>query len=300
MTVRICALAAVALLLTGAAEPSETTVTGDRTIAITAGGVPARLRIDPGAPTAPIFNPDFAKRAGFRPLWIGIQARIGPVKVPGYTAVIRLDLGESDLGGGEFKRRIAWFDAPYVAGADVSAGPGLLPADRVRFVLGPARAGERSVSIPLANFGRLGMGVYLMAGDERIAVSFSLDRPLSFATASAGASLAASNAGRFDAEPEQMPIHLGVVRPVRHMALGTPFTVGPLSVAGLMVRTGDFGSAASIPEGELAQADPDEILVTGKRKRKGEQRLLIGRDQLDRCSSILFDKRAKLVTLSCR
>lgn len=287
-------LAAAALLLTGAAEP-EMVVSGDRTLQVTAGGLPARMRIDPGAPTAPIFNPDFATRAGFKPLWIGIQARVGPVKVPGYTAVIRLDLGD-----GEFKRRIAWFDAPYVEGADASVGPGLLAAERVRFAIGAVQPGERSVSLPLEDFGRLGMGVYLMAGGERITVSFNLDRPFSFATAAGGASIAAAFGGRFDMEPERMPIHLGVVRPVRHMALAQPLVVGPLNVTGLMVRTGDFGSSASIPEGEAEEADPDEILVTGKKKRKGEQRLLIGRDYLDRCSSILFDRKAKLLTLSCR
>jgi hypothetical protein len=289
----ICALAA--LLLTAAADPTEMTVDGDRTIAITAGGVPARVRLDPGAPTSPVFNPDFAQRAGFRAGWIGIQARVGPVRVNGFTAVIRLDLGD-----GEFKRRVGWFSAPYVSGADGAVGPGGLPADRVRFVIGPAMPGERSVSLPLADFGRAGMGVTLMAGGERISVWFNLDRPRSFATASAGASIALSNGGRFDADPERMPIHLGVVRPVRHMALAAPFAVGPLSLTGVMVRTGDFGSAASIPEGEADEGDPDEIVVTGQKKRKGEQRLLIGRDALDRCSSILFDKRARLVTLSCR
>lgn len=295
MTTRTCALAGLALLLTAAADPTEMTVTGDRTIAITAGSVPARLRLDPGAPSSPIFNPDFAERAGFRSGWVGVEVRVGPVRVSGRTAVIRLDLGD-----GEFKRRVGWFAVPYVSDADGAVGPGLLPADRVRFVIGPVMPGERSVSLPLADFGRAGMGVYLMAGGERISVWFSLDRPHSFATASAGASIALSNGGRFDADPERMLIHLGVIRPVRHMALATPFAVGPLSLTGVMVRTGDFGSAASIPEGEVDEGDPDEIVVTGQKKRKGEQRLLIGRDYLDRCSSILFDKRARLVTLSCR
>ncbi len=249
MTIRFCALAAV-MLLTGAKDPTEMTVTGDRTIPIIAGGVPARLRLDPGAPTSPVFNPDFARRAGFRAGWIGIQARIGPVRVNGYTAVIRFDFGQ-----GEFKRRVGWFEAPYVEGADGAVGPGALSADRVRFVLRPAAPGEHSVSLPLASFGRAGMGVYLMVGGERIAVSFNLDRPRSFATASGGASIAVANGGRFDRDPERMPIHLGVIRPVRHMALATPLSVGPLSVTGLMVRTGDFGSAASIPEGKGRDAD---------------------------------------------
>jgi hypothetical protein len=65
-----------------------------------------------------------------------------------------------------------------------------------------------------------------------------------------------------------------------------------------MVRTGDFGSAAGIPDGDVAPADPDEIVVTGLRKQK-QLRLEIGRDYLDRCSSIVFDKARKRVTLAC-
>ena len=184
--------------------------------------------------------------------------------------------------------------------ADGGIGPGALPADRVRFVIGPAMTGERSLSFPLADFGRAGMGVYLTVGGEGILTRFSLNRDFSIATAAAGATIAASNGGRFDRDPSRMVIHLGVERPVRHMALATSLGVGPLSLTGLLVRTGDFGSAESIPEGEVLESDPDEIVVVGAKNRKGEQRLEIGRDYLDRCSSIVFDKRAKLVTLSCR
>ena len=291
----VYALAAAALVLTGAADPAEITISGDRILGVTAQGLPARLRVDPGAPTTPLFTPEFAARAGFRAGWIGFQARVGPVRVPGYTAVIRLDYGD-----GESKRRIGWFDGPYVAGADGGIGPGALSADRVRFVIGPPMPGERSLTLPLANFGRAGMGVYLIVNGERILTRFSLNRDFSIATAAAGATIAASNGGRFDADPAHMVIHLGVDRPVRHMALAAPLTIGPLSLTGILVRTGDFGSAASIPEGEVVESDPDEIVVVGAKKRKGEQRLEIGRDYLDRCSSIVFDKRAKLVTLSCR
>jgi AbrB family looped-hinge helix DNA binding protein len=157
------ALTAAALVLTGAADPTEIMISGDRILSVTAQGVPARLRVDPGAPTTPIFNPDFAARAEFRSGWLGFAARVGPVKVKGYTAVIRLDYGD-----GESKRRIGWFDGPYVDGADGGIGPGALSADRVRFVIGPAMPGERSMTFPLADFGRAGMGVYLIVNGERI------------------------------------------------------------------------------------------------------------------------------------
>lgn len=297
MRIRTLTFAAAAALLAGAgAPPAVYDVPADRTVAIRVHGAPARLRIDPGAPTSPVFNPDFAARAKFRAGWIGIEGQVGPARVPGLTAVVRFDLGQ-----GEFKRRIAWFNALYVASADGAAGPGFLDADVVRFTLRDPAPDERRAVLPLADFGRAGMGVILTAGSDRIAARFSLERDRSIATASAGATIAAAHSGSFDGAPERMLVHLGVVRPVRHMKLETPLAAGPLAIHGLLVRTSDWGSAAAIPDAAAPAADPDEIVVVGDtKKQRRELRLEIGRDYLDRCSSIVFDKRAKTVTLACR
>ena len=49
-----------------------------------------------------------------------------------------------------------------------------------------------------------------------------------------------------------------------------------------------------------AHADPNEVVVTGKGKHDiKHDRLSIGADQLNRCSSIVFDKPAKQIRLSC-
>jgi hypothetical protein len=65
------------------------------------------------------------------------------------------------------------------------------------------------------------------------------------------------------------------------------------------VRTADFGSASAIADADAPKVDSDEIVVTGQKKQK-RMLLEVGRDYLDRCSSIQFDKKAKTVTLSCR
>ena len=73
--------------------------------------------------------------------------------------------------------------------------------------------------------------------------------------------------------------------------------VGPLSIARLGVRTADFGSTAGLPSD---QADPDEVTVTAKRRHDPNMdRINIGADLLDRCSSILFDNARKLIALTC-
>ncbi|MDF7777548.1 hypothetical protein P1X14_19995 [Sphingomonas sp. AOB5] len=287
-------LLAIALLAAPADEP-ELLVIGDGIVDGVVNGVPARIKLDPGAPGSPIFNPDFAARAGFKPSMIGFIARIGPVKVPGATDVVRIDIGR-----GEFKRRAGWFQVPYVTGADGAIGPGMLDAPVVRYQMRPAQPGERAVSLPMADYGRAGIGTKLQVGGDTIVVRFSLMRDYSIATAGAGAAIAQFQSGAFDKPPEQMLVYLGVIRTVRHMAIRSPLEIGPLSITGLMVRTGDFGTTESIPEADAPEADPDEIVVTGGKKGRRELRVEIGRDYLDNCSSIVFDKPKKTITLSCR
>jgi hypothetical protein len=292
MKLGMAALAALGL----AADAPVFSVAADRTIDATVHQQPARLRIDPGAPSMPVFNPEFATRAAFRSGPFGTRAIVGPVRVPGRSAVVRFD-----LGAGEFKHRVTWFEAPLTSGADGIVGPGGLPAAVIRFDLRPPQGGERSVTLPLADFGASGMGTRLPAGDRTIDVYFTLESRQSLATAAAGAALAEMHGGRFDSAAEAMPITLGVVRPVRHLALATPLAVGPLALSGMLVRTADFGTAGSIPDADAPPPDPDEIVVTGGKKQKPRRlKLEIGSDDLARCASILFDKPAKTVTLSCR
>ncbi|NYT41561.1 hypothetical protein HZY97_12385 [Sphingomonas sp. R-74633] len=285
-------LAAMFLLV---ADNSERVI-ADTPVPATIQGSPARLRIDPGAPSMPVFNPDFAAKAGLRAGPFATRGAIGPVKVNGRSAVVRLDLGQ-----GAFKRRVTWFEAPYASDADGTIGPGGLPDDRVRFVLREAAPGERSVVLPLADFGYLGMGSEIMVAAQKVRILFALARTRTIATAAAGAAIAAAQDGKFDGASETMKIRLDVMRPVRRMTLARPLGVGPLALDRIFVRTGDFGSAAAIPDANAPEVDPDEIVVTGA-KAKGKQRYFveIGRDALAGCSSILFDKPAKTVTLSCR
>lgn len=292
---KLAVIALGGLMLLGA-DAASFGVEGARPVAIRAHGAAASVRIDPGAPTMPVFDPGFAVRAGFRPGPFGTAAKVGTVQVNGRSAVIRLD-----LGGGEYKRRVTWFTAPFLDGVDGLLGPGGVPAERVRFDLRSASPGERPTVLPLVDFGYSGMGVRVVAAGAPIDVLFTLRRAPSLATAAAGAAIAGDQGGKFDAAPEQMPIVLQVVRPVRHLALDRPLRVGPLVLTGLMVRTADFGSTAAIPDADAPPPDPDEIVVVGDKKAKKQRRKLeIGADDLAGCSSILFDKRAKTVTLSCR
>lgn len=290
LVARVALLTLVPALIGAKPAPAPYVVRGDAIVPVVVGGVAGRMRINPWAPAAPTLNPDYAARIGLRGGLFGFAVKVGPVKVGGQTSVTRLQFGPAS-----FRRRVVWFDRRYDAGADGAVGPGGLPVDVVRFELRPAQPGERTLSVPLVQSPFRPAVTKVDVGGRSVSVLFDPQHTRTLATAGAGAALAAGLGGQFAGPPGKAEVAFGIDRPVRSMRLARPLQIGPLSIATLDVRTGDNGSIAGIPD---ADADPEEIVVTA---RGGNRRdtLIIGRDELDRCSSIVFDKRAKVIRLSC-
>ncbi|MFA5970421.1 MAG: hypothetical protein WC816_14400 [Sphingomonas sp.] len=288
---RLLVLMLAAPATMGARAPVDYVVHGDGVVAIRIAGQPARLRINPWAPPAPTINPDFAARAGLRGGWFGFSVKVGPVRVKGDSAVTRLEFGSTG-----FKRRAVWFERPYTRGADASIGPGGVPADVVRFQLRAAGPGERTISLPLVQkfFFPAYAGVKL--GNRTLAVLFDPTHDRSLATAGAGQALAAVLGGQLVGETGHAEVAFGIERPIRTLRLGRPLAIGPLSFDSVAVRISDNGSTAGIAD---ADADPDEITVTAKHANRRRDVLIVGADQLRRCSSIVFDKPAKQIRLTC-
>lgn len=274
------------------AKPAQApyVVRGDGVVPVVVGGVAGRMRISPWAPAAPTLNPDFADRIGLRGGWFGVAVKVGPVRVNGKSSVTRLQFGPAS-----FRRRVVWFDRRYEAGTDGAVGPGGLPVDIVRFDLRAPQPGETVIAVPLVQQLFRPAVTKVRVGGRDISILFDPQHARTLATAGAGAALAAGLGGQFAGAPGKAEVAFGIDRPVRGMRLARPLQVGPLSITSLDVRTGDNGSIEGIPD---ADADPEEIVVTA---RGGNRRdvIIIGRDELGRCSSILFDKPAKLIRLSC-
>lgn len=287
----ILSLAGLGSAAIGAAPAAlDYAVRGDGVVTAVIGGQPARLRISPWAPAAPTLNPDFAQRIGLRGGLFGFSVKVGPVKVGGQTSVTRLAIGKAS-----FRRRVVWFDRPWSAGADAAVGPGGLPVDSVRFELHAPQPGERTVALPLDQAPFRPSYARVAIGKRSLIVLFDPQHRQTLATAGAGAALAEAFAGQFYGPPDRAEVAFGIQRPTRAMRLARPLAVGPLAIDRLLVRTGDNGSIAGIPD---ADADPEEIVVTAKGGNRRDV-LIVGRDQLDRCSSIVFDKKAKLIRLTC-
>lgn len=292
--------ALAALLLATAASPAtERVVTGDRIVTATIDGVPGRMRIDPGALGMPLITAVWAARAGLEPGIFAIGYGVGHTIISGRTAVTRIDTGT-----GAARHRIGWTRTPYAAGLDGVIGPGALSDSVVRFVLHAPRAGDRTMNLPMVDGGGLfggfsGLFTTLDVDGEPMRVRFDPSHPRSLATAGAAARIAAARDGRLTGAVEPVEIAFGIERPVRTMTLARPIVIGPLAIATLGVRTADAGSAGSIPETGAPPPDPDEIVVIAKGKKRDRDRLSLGADVLDRCSSIVFDKPAKAIRLTC-
>ncbi len=248
----------------------------------------------------PLVTTASAERARLKSgmIGFGFDYAIGAEHVYGKTGVAQIDLGT-----GPFKHRIGWTARAYTPTADGVVGPAGVPEDVVRFVLRAPIIGERTVTLSMTDQGGLASGwgeryAVIDLGGQPLRVRFDPYHARTLATASAAARIAAAQGGTLQGTVDMVEIAFGIERPVRTMTLARPLTVGPLQFATLGVRTADYGSTAGIADA-AEPIDPDEIVITAKGKKSGRDRLSIGADLLVRCSSIIFDKPAKQIRLTC-
>lgn len=309
-------MATMALPLVGAAgpppakAPQERVVTGDGILDVQLNGRPLRLRIDPAAPGMPLVSDAVAEQRGLRmarKLGIGFGFSVGPTTVMSRTQVVKIAYGSTPE-----KQRVGWTQRPFAMAADGSIGPAGLPEPVVRFALRPARAGERTITMKLETLGfplNLFGGGWVPSigivnvGGAPMRIRFDLYHPRTLATAGAAVRLAQTHDGALSGQARATEIFFGVERPVRDLILKRPFLLGALSIDRLGARTGDFGTTGAIRDGDAVApaADPDEIVVTAKGKKRDMRRdtVSLGADQLRQCSSIVFDRNAGTVSLTC-
>ena len=285
------------LALAAAVAPAEREIAIGEVLTARINGAAVRMRVDPAGTAMPLIDDAAAARAGLKAGMIGIGYAVGPQKVMGRTA-----LAPVDLGSGVSKHRVGFTPQRFASPVEGTIGPGGLPEQIVRFRLRTAQAGERTFTLPMGDQGDLAAGwaerfAVVMVGGTPMRIRFDPYHNRTLATAGAAARLAAANAGTMTGTTGKAEIAFGIERPVRDMALGNPLQIGPLSIARLGVRTGDFGSTAGVPSD---QADPDEVVVLAKHKHDPKaDRISIGSDLLGRCSSILFDSTHKTIALTC-
>jgi len=287
----------ILLFVLAAAAPIERVVAIGDFLTARVNGAAVQLRIDPAGTAMPLIDDAAAMRAGLKPSMIGIGYAVGPQKVLGRTALVPVD-----LGAGPAKHRVGFTAHRYAAAAEGSIGPAGLPEPMVRFRLRAPLPNERTVTLRMGDQGGLAARwgerfAIVTVGGSPMRIRFDPYHRRTLATAGAAVRLAAANAGTMTGATGTVEIAFGLDRPVREMALATPLHIGPFAISRLGVRTSDFGSTAGIASD---RDDPDEVLVTAERKHDpNADRINIGSDLLDHCSSILFDMAHKQIALTC-
>lgn len=273
-----------------AARAADLLVGTDHIVRGTIAGRPVRLLVDPGAPTLPILSPDFARAIGAKPSPAEAVAIVGPTRLSGQTAVLRLQFPGDRKPR---KARVAWFDSPLVAGVDAVVAPHFLTPSRVRIALGGR--GGRETTMAYVDLGSRSRGVLTSFAGEKVEIVFNLHRPLTGATADAGRLVALAQGGRLTESGGTMPIAFGISRPYRDVTLATPLVAGPFRLPLLRVRITGAGSLGIPGESQ----DPDEIVVSGKDSRRPNRVIAIARDELDRCAWLETDRATSTIRFDC-
>jgi hypothetical protein len=261
--------------------------------------VPARIYVSPHMPYRPFLTTRLAEAARLVPVPVPHLLRVGPVRIEGTPSSSIIS-----LAGKDFARGVSWFDGPMVEGADLFIGPQALPWNQVRFHLRPAQPGERRLTFPIVRENLISTVVRFRIGRQEVRLGFAPERPVSIATAAAGALLAETNGGALGSASQRQPIRLatGVLRPARTMQLARPLSIRGLTLSSLLVRTRDFGGVTRLPGLDTAdeEAAPDEVVVTAHAERSpAVYYIMLGADALAPCSTIVFDNVRSRVELSC-
>ena len=263
-----------------------------------------RARLALGFDKALLLNLAPAQKAGLK-----IFPLIGKMKFknplfPGGEALFRFNMVKLAPQGFEAgKIPTVWIDKNIANDADGILSALALSGDRVTFRLAPTTPGEQLYKLPRK--GKNDADMQTRIADEKIRITLELNAPETILNARAADALIAA----------------GLLRRINAVGLWKPFPGVALPIQRLETQPGAtllgipiINAAARITEAEAkridaeakagtstALDDEDAITVTASRKKRGRAPwVLVGRDTLDRCSSITLDRPAKVWELACR
>lgn len=244
------------------------------------------------APSTLILNPEAVQSLGLKPGPFSGKLIVGKTRDKVMVTVAQYTIGSQATKG-----QIGWTNRAISPTASGWLGPGAAPFDVVTFQLRPAEAGETPYTLPLVLAGG-GIVTKIRTGDKDLTVMWDNSRGGTIVSGAAGAELARANGGSLSGPVSNEMVQLNAERPTRKLRLSNPLRIGPISITDVSVRTSEGGDS-SIPD---TDADPSEMVVTAdaKSKIKPDYFVFIGLDDMKNCSSLTFDKPAKLIRLMCR
>ena len=308
----VFAVLGVSLLCSGCATtsssssgPANETVFDSQSkyiVQVEARGRPLRLKVDPGAPFFILVNDTVAKDLRF----VGTKAAtlaVGPMRLKGNTRNEKFT-----IGGVTAAKPVMWVKGQRISDADGIINPANLPGDRITLRLQAATPGEQVIELPMRFDRQRGLYHEFDYGGQLILTRFTLAETLTTTTGATASVIAKRRSGLWEGGLFTYPVRFGVTRPVRKMVLGQTLSVKGFPVKEFAVRIMDDRGSYLLPDKEMPNEEVDEIeeddgiVVTGKGKRSyGAPHfwMMIGSDDLSRCSSISYDNKAKRMILSC-
>ena len=251
-----------------------------------------------------VLNPAAVQRAGVKPFPLIGKFSLKNSPLANGKAIIRFNLGSiTPQALPERKVPIAWLERPVAGDAEGILPIGALAADRIEVILRDTPLGSKTLTIPKKGKGEAMIRTRI--GDEKVDVSLELNIPKTVMNARAGEALVKAGLVR-------RANSIGFWRPVPGVALPTQALIprAGLTIAGLPV--GEMGVRVSEAEARAIDAaakgtstdedDEDTITVSADRNQKKRGRdpwILIGRDVLDQCSRIVFDRPGERWLLTC-
>lgn len=269
----------------------------DPVIAVRIGDVPFRLRVALDQKRLIEVNPEAADRLAADPpdrrfrFEPGFDALVGRETLKGTQAAAPIT-----LNGRPMLVTVASHGRDCCAGVDGEIGIGLLPYATIRFTRPGSPPAERSADFLIDDNDEHGPQADIPVGRDKLFVQFSLQRPESVATASAGAIIARSQGGRLR-DGGTVVAAFGIERPVSILDLERPASIAGFPYARIAVRTADFGGGHSFP---VDPSEPRDIVVAKKVPRQEAWPVvLVARDRLDRCGAASYDGNRHILTLHC-
>lgn len=300
------------LVAAGAAAPGLGQVPASFVFSVPAGGQPhipvliKRAEVDARVALsfdgALILNTEPAVRAGLKAFPLIGKRTFKSALIPGGEATFRGNLYDiTPRGLPRTGVPAIWVDRPVAGDADAVLAVSTLKADRIVFELGSPRPGARSFTLSRPDKGSVTMVARI--GDEKIDVSLELNSPDTVMNARAAAALTAAGLVKRSGTIGFWRPFPGVALPFERLVpapgatlLGLPLRQPGVRVTEAQARAIDAQAKAGT---STSEDDADTLTVTASRKRGRDPWILIGRDVLSQCSSIVFDRPGKAWVLSC-
>lgn len=277
---------------------------GNPYLPVTVKNATLNIRIGLAFDTAMVLNQPPATRAGLKPFPLIGKRTFKNAMIPGGEATFRFNLATITPQGLPPKKvPTVWVSRPVAADADGILTVGALKADRVDIILRDAPPGSQTFVLKKKGTGET--GIKSRIGDEEVDVSLELNSPTTVMNARAGEALLAAGLARRANQVNYWRPFPGVVLPYQVLTQKPGLTIAGLPMRNLGVRVSESQAKlidAAAKGTSTSSDDEDTITVSTDRKRRGgrDPWILIGRDVLDDCSRISFDRAGERWVLTCK